>query len=146
MGWIPAAEVAIVSRSSGGLSFRSPRAPGGAGVGDVWRRLWRQQAAETSKATDKSGEREEGGVPLRQGAMVISESIFHSFQEFFWLRYVWSSGCFYAVEKDPFPTQLFTASVFRSAVLMLIDSWLIFLRGLWEYRRRVLRDCQHFKK
>ena len=31
-----------------------------------------------------------------------------------------------AAEKDPFPTQLFTASVFRSAVLMLIDFWLSF--------------------
>ena len=29
-----------------------------------------------------------------------------------------------AVEKDPFPTQLFTANIFRSAVLMLIDFWL----------------------
>ena len=34
-----------------------------------------------------------------------------------------------AVEKDPFPTQLFTASVFRSTVLMLIDFWLIFGGG-----------------
>ena len=31
-----------------------------------------------------------------------------------------------AVEKDPFPRQLFTASVFRSAVFMLIDFWLFF--------------------
>ena len=30
-----------------------------------------------------------------------------------------------AVEKDPFPTQLFTASVFPSVFLMLMDFWLI---------------------
>ena len=30
-----------------------------------------------------------------------------------------------AVEKDSFPTQLFIASVFRSAVLMLIDFWFV---------------------
>ena len=29
-----------------------------------------------------------------------------------------------AVEKGPFPTQLFTASIFRSAVLTLIGFWL----------------------
>ena len=29
-----------------------------------------------------------------------------------------------AGEKNPFPTQLVTASVFRSAVHMLIDFWL----------------------
>ena len=47
-----------------------------------------------------------------------------------------------AVEKDPFQTQLFTASIFRPAVLILpgIDFWLIIF---WECRRRVLRDCQY---
>ena len=48
-----------------------------------------------------------------------------------------------AVENDPFPTQLFIASVFQSAVLVLIDFWLTFWGGVMGMSKR---DCQYFKK